>query len=36
MAGMGIDRISEIDNPTVLTSPSKYAIKTPKTSGKDD
>jgi membrane-bound lytic murein transglycosylase B len=31
-----IDRISEIDNPTVLTSPSKYAIKTPKTSGKDD
>jgi hypothetical protein len=25
-----IDRISEIDNPTVLTSPSKYAIKTPK------
>ncbi|MDX8153852.1 lytic murein transglycosylase [Patulibacter brassicae] len=30
-----IDRISEIDNPTVLTSPSKYAIKTRKAS-KDD
>jgi hypothetical protein len=30
-----IDRISEIDNPTVLTSPSKYAITTRKAS-KDD
>ena len=30
-----IDRISEIDNPTVLTSPSKYAIKARRAS-KDD
>ncbi|WP_320672243.1 lytic murein transglycosylase [Patulibacter defluvii] len=28
-----IDRISEIDNPTVLTKPSKYALRTPR---KDD
>jgi hypothetical protein len=27
-----IDRISQIDNPTVLTKPSKYAIRTPRKS----
>jgi hypothetical protein len=29
-----IDRLGQIDNPKVLTSPSKYAIDAPKTSSK--